>query len=149
LVEYCEVTDEDVSNWWGGPPWVRGNTVFLFGHYSDHDQNNSTRGTTGRVTGRANIQGPQTRVVFPIMNSRNERRNEGRPPRIDGIRDEYAKINNSAVPNNSIHRHNKNDQNYHYNGLWVCVMGLSRGDKITFGGKGDLDHKSDAEWDIV
>jgi hypothetical protein len=40
-------------------------------------------------------------VVFPIMNSRNEIGNEGSNSPIDGIRNEYAEINNSAVPNNS------------------------------------------------
>jgi hypothetical protein len=110
LVEYCEVRDEDVRNWWGGPytqrsPWVIGNTVFLPGHYSDHGKDNSKPGTAGKVKGSANIQGSETRVVFPIMNSRNEIGNEGKPPPIDGIRDEYAKINNSDVPNNKIHRH--------------------------------------------
>jgi hypothetical protein len=133
LVNYCDVTDEDIGNWWGGPysqrsPWVIGNTVFLPGHYSDHDTDNSVRGTKGRVTGRANIQGLQTRVVFPIMNSRNEIGNEGKPPprgnKIDGIYNEYAEVNNSAVPNNSIRRHTKTEQNYLYKGLWVCVMGL-------------------------
>jgi hypothetical protein len=128
---------------------VRDNTVYLFGHYSDHKKDNSKKGTTGRVTGSANIQGPQTRVVFPIMNSINEIGNQGKPPPIDGIYNEYATVNNSAVPNNKIRKHTKTEQNYLYKGLWVCVTGLSRGDKITFGGEGDFDHKSDAEWNIV
>jgi hypothetical protein len=158
LVDYCEVTDGDISNWWyghdtqgesGNTAWVIGNTVFLFGHYSDHGRDNSRRGSAGRRGGRANIQGPETRVVFPIMNSRNEIGNEGRPPPIDGIRNPYAEINGSPVPNNSIRRNPTRDQNYVYKGQWVCVKGLSSRDKITFGGEGDLDHKSDAEWNIV
>ena len=44
---------------------------------------------------------PQTRIVFPTMNSRNEIRNEGSNSPIDGIRNEFAEINNSAVPNNN------------------------------------------------
>jgi hypothetical protein len=161
LVEYCEVTDEDVSNWWGkkaydkekpngnNTPLVIGNTVYLFGHYSDHLPDNSKKGTKGKVTGSANIQGPQTRVVFPIMNSRNEIGNQGKPPPIDGIREEYATVKNTPVPNNKRHNHTKTEQNNLYKGLWVCVMGLSSGDKITFGGKGDFGHESEAEWNIV
>jgi hypothetical protein len=161
LVDYCEVTDEDISIWWdeayalekpsgNNTPLVKdNNTVYLFGHYSDHGNGNSEKGTTGKVTGSAKIQGPQTRVVFPIMNSRNEIGNVGKTRPIDGIYNEYAKVNNSDVPNNSRHNHTKTEQNYLYKGLWVCVTGLSRGDKITFGGKGDFGHESDAEWNIV
>jgi hypothetical protein len=160
LVDYCEVTDEDISNWWdkayalekpsgNNTPLVIGNTVFLFGHYSDHGKNNSEQGTTGEVKGSATIQGSETRVVFPIMNSRNEIGNQGKPPPIDGIYNEYATVKTLPVPNNKIRKHTKTEQNYLYKGLWVCVKGLSRGDKITFGGDGDLNHKSKAEWNIV
>lgn len=160
MVDYCEVTDEDISNWWdkayalekpsgNNTPLVIGNTVFLFGHYSDHGKNNSEQGTTGEVKGSATIQGSETRVVFPIMNSLNEIGNVGKHPPIDGISNEYAKVNNSDVPNNKRHNHTKTEQNYLYKGLWVCVTGLSGGEKIKFGGKGDFGHESDAEWNIV
>jgi hypothetical protein len=162
LVEFCEVTDEDVINWWNAldnashplsgnnkTPWVRDNTVFLFGHYSDHGSDNLKKGTHGTVRGTANIQGPETRVVFPIMNSRNEKRNEGKPPRIDGIQDASAEVKGQSVPNNAIHHLTKSDQNFVYKGQWVCVKGLSNGDTITFSGKGDEQHGSAAEWKVV
>jgi hypothetical protein len=162
LVEYCKVTDEDVSSWWNAldkashplsgnnkTPWVRDDTVFLFGHYSDHGSNNSNKGTHGTVTGTANIQGPETRVVFPIMNSRNEIGNEGKPPPIDGIHDARAEVKGTPVPNNAIHHLTKKDQKFVYKGQWVCVKGLSNGDRIKFSGKGDFEHGSSAEWKIV
>jgi hypothetical protein len=169
LVEYSEVAKQDVLDWWDVldhegmsgsidvstnsrsdcTAWGRGNTVFLFGHYSDHGPDDTKEGSAGKVRGRTNIQGPETRVVFPLVHSRDEKNNVDKSPLINNASNEYARINGSNVSPSNIRQVHVQDEKYAYDGSWLCVRGLSCGDRIEFGGEGDLGYKTDAEWEIV
>jgi hypothetical protein len=136
VVNYCEVTDRDIFDWWAESDRGKNRTTaagaaggrktFLFGRDED-------RGPNVSVIGRVRLNAAD-QVIFPLINARH--RGNDRPLAKIEIENStgYAKINGVDIPPANRHRKQASDGNADYDGFWVCVSGLSKGDAIEFGG---------------
>lgn len=152
-ITFGNVSVDDVINWWDrfdtkGASLAKGpdGKIFLYGYMSDD--------SGGKVKSSVEVDSPDTEVIFPLINSDAEtvaRAKDDIDNKIDsGKPYAYLRINGRTVGQSKFKRvPHSLKSNRHFDGFWVNVKGLTKGDLIEFGGDGPRNFWTEAEYKVV
>jgi hypothetical protein len=150
---FGNVGSAEVVSWWerldtNGASSVRGpdGKIFLYGYVSDD--------SGGKVKSSVEIDSPDTEVIFPLISSDAETQSRARDDIDTKVGDDkpyaYLRINGRTIDGSKFRRvaHSLRSDR-HFDGLWVNVKGLTKGDFIEFGGDGPRSFWTEAEYKVV
>jgi hypothetical protein len=142
------VTEDDVRNWWkqfdesgASAPSTTNSDVYLYGFTSDNSK--------GRVEEPEIKVSENQRIIFPLICSEDSNKlvaDEDVDSKWEG--DMYARINGVDVKMYA-HKVAAHEREWHINGYWIGVKGLSKGTIVEFGGKGPRGFETGAKYTVV
>jgi hypothetical protein len=141
------VTEDDVRNWWthfdenGASSTSTNNAdVYLYGFMSDNSKGSVEE---PEIEVREN-----QRVIFPLICSEDtDKLKADEDTDSQWEADMYARINGEDVKKYA-RKVAAQERQWHINGYWIGVRGLSKGTIVEFGGKGPRGFETGAKYTI-